>query len=292
MDLKVEKVEDSTHDLQIDVDAVLRKKGAKIYPLIPGFIKNYLKRIVHQDDINSLLPGFRGLSGLPFIEKVLFDILGMEIEVLNPEFVPDGGRVVIASNHPLGGLDGMALMHVVGKNRHDLQFISNDILLEITPLSSLFAPVNKHGRNSKAIIHALDALYASDQVVLVFPAGLVSRRQKNGISDLEWKKSFVTKAVQYQRDIIPVYIQGRNSDFFYNLANWRKRLKIKTNIEMLFLVDEMFKQRNKRVVIQFGRPIPYQTITREFSHHEWAQKIKEHVYRIPQGELSFAIHKD
>lgn len=293
MDLKVGKDnEDSTLDMQIDVDAVLRKKGAKIYPFIPGFLINYLKRVVHQDEINKLLPEVHGLSGLPFIEKVLLEILGMEVQVINPGLIPRHGRYVIVSNHPLGGLDGMALMHVVGKHRQDIQFIANDILLELKPLSGLFAPVNKHGRNSKEMVFALDALYASDQVVLVFPAGLVSRRQKKRITDLEWKKSFVTKAVQYQRDIIPVYIQGRNSDFFYNLANWRKRLHIKTNIEMLFLADEMFKQRNKQVVIQFGQPIPYQTITKDFSHHEWARKIKEHVYRIPQGELSFTINKD
>jgi len=279
-------------DIHVDVDAVLRNKAAKVYPLIPGFLKNYLKRVVHQDDINDLMPKMRGYRGLPFIEKILLEILEMDIEVVNPELIPGEGRYVVASNHPLGGLDGMALMHVIGKKRQDLQFISNDILLEIKPLAPLFAPVNKVGKNSKEAFLALNSLYASDQVVLVFPAGLVSRRQKTGIADLEWKKSFVTKAVQHKRDIIPVYIQGRNSDFFYNLANWRKRLKIKTNIEMLFLVDEMFKQANKRVVIQFGNPIPYQSFTRDFTHHQWAQKIKEHVYRMPQGELSFEGKKD
>ncbi len=294
MDQDIDKGEDSKQQIidqsiRVDVDAVLHKKAAGVYPFIPRFLINYLKKIVHQEEINELMPKTIGYEGLSFIELILMEFLGMEIEVVNPELIPGDGRYVIVSNHPLGGLDGMALMHVVGKNRHDLQFISNDILLEIKPLARLFAPVNKVGQNTKEAFRALNSLYASDQVVLVFPAGLVSRRQKTGIADLEWKKSFVTKAVQYKRDIIPVYIQGRNSDFFYNLANWRKRLRIKTNIEMLFLVDEMFKQANKRVVIQFGNPIPYQTITRDFTHHQWAQKIKEHVYRIAHGELSFSI---
>ncbi len=285
-------VDDGSRSLRVDVDAVLRKKAGNIYPYIPGFIISYLKRVVHQDEINRILPGMSGYEGLPFIEKALIGELGIEIEVVDPELIPGKGRYVVVSNHPLGGLDGMALMHVIGKNRPDLQFISNDILLELSPLASLFAPVNKHGRNNKEAVALLDSLYASEMVVLVFPAGLVSRRQKGIIADLEWKKSFVTKAVQHKRDIVPVYIQGRNSDFFYNLANWRKRLRVKTNIEMLYLADELFKQRNNRIVIQFGKPIPYQTITRDFSHHAWAQKIKSHVYRIPQGELSFQNYKD
>ncbi len=292
MDRKLETDEDNSHNLKVDVDSVLRKKAKKVVPLIPGFVINYLKRIVHQEEINRIMPQMKGYEGLAFIEKALIGELGIEIDIVNPELVPGSGRYVIASNHPLGGLDGMALMHVVGKNRPDLQFISNDILLEIHPIASLFAPVNKHGRNNKEAVALLDSLYASDQVVLVFPAGLVSRRQKGLISDLEWKKSFVTKSVQHKRDIIPVYIQGRNSDFFYKLANWRKRLKIQTNIEMLFLADEMFKQRNKRIVIQFGNPIPYQTFTREFTHHEWAQKIRAHTYRIAQGALTFEPYLD
>jgi putative hemolysin len=287
MDRKHESDDDGSRNLQVDVDAVLRKKAGNIYAYIPGFVIKYLKRVVHQEEINRILPTLSGYEGLAFIEKVLIGKLGIDIEVVNPELIPGQGRYVVVSNHPLGGLDGMALMHVIGKNRPDLQFISNDILLELTPLASLFAPVNKHGRNNKEAVALLDSLYASEKVVLVFPAGLVSRRQKGLIADLEWKKSFVTKAVQHKRDIIPVYIQGRNSDFFYNLANWRKRLGIKSNIEMLYLADEMFKQRDKSIVIQFGKPIPYQAINKDFSHHEWAQKIKAHVYRIPQGELSF-----
>ena len=292
MDQKHDMDDVGSRNLQVDVDAVLRKKARNIYPYIPGFFIKYLKRVVHQEEINRVLPTLSGYEGLDFIEKVLIGELGIEIEVVNPELIPGPGRYVVASNHPLGGLDGMALMHVVGKNRPDLQFISNDILLELTPLASLFAPVNKHGRNNKEFVALLDSLYASEKVVLVFPAGLVSRRQKGIIADLEWKKSFVTKAVQHKRDIVPVYIQGRNSDFFYNLANWRKRLRIKSNIEMLYLADEMFKQRDKRIVIQFGKPIPYQTINKDFSHHEWAQRIKSHVYRIPKGELSFQNNKD
>ncbi len=275
--------------LRIDVDEVFRKKGKTLYPFIPRFIINYLKRIVHQDEINATLPRLIGKVGLEFIDAVLFGELGITVQVANPESIPAEGRYVVVSNHPLGGLDGMAIMHVLGKNRSDLQFISNDILLELKPLSELFAPVNKHGRNSKEVVAALDTLYASDQVVLIFPAGLVSRRQKGRIEDLEWKKSFITKSIQHKRDIIPVHIEGRNSDFFYNLASWRKRLRIKSNIEMLYLADEMYKQRNNTIRLRFGKPVSYRCFTREKSHVEWAQLMKQHVYNIPKGIDEFQM---
>jgi putative hemolysin len=285
---KLNKSASAPDDLRVDVDAVFRKKGGRIYPFIPKFIIRYLERVIHQDEINEALPHFRDYFGLDFVEKILTEKFTVDIEVVHPAHIPGPGRYIIASNHPLGGLDGMALMHVVGKKRPDLKFVVNDILIELKNLQSLFVAVNKHGRNTKEYISTLDALYSSDELVLIFPAGLVSRRQKGGISDLEWKKSFITKAVQYQRDIIPVHIDGRNSDFFYNLAIWRKRLGIKANIEMLYLADEMFKQREKRMKITFGKPIPYQVFTREHSHHQWAQLVKSHVYSLPEGLSDFA----
>lgn len=274
-------------DFRVDVDAVFRKKGGKIYPFIPKFIIRYLERVVHQDEINEALPYYRDFFGLEFVEKILTEKFTVDIEVVNPEYLPGEGRYIVASNHPLGGLDGMALMHVVGRKRPDLKFVANDILMELKNLQSLFVAVNKHGRNTKEYVATLDALYSSDELVLIFPAGLVSRRQKGGISDLEWKKSFITKAVQYQRDVIPVHIDGRNSDFFYNLAWWRKRLGIRSNIEMLYLPDEMFRQREKRMKITFGKPISHEVFTRDFSHHHWAQLVKSHVYSLPEGLSDF-----
>ncbi|MBW6478776.1 MAG: 1-acyl-sn-glycerol-3-phosphate acyltransferase [Bacteroidales bacterium] len=265
----------------VDVDDVFRKKGGKLYPIIPKFLIRYLKRIIHEDELNEALYNYKDQMGLDFLEKLFTERFTAEIEVVNPENIPDRGRYIIASNHPLGGLDGMALMHVVGKKRKDIKFIANDILMELKNLRELFSPVNKHGRNTAEYVKLIDEMYESDQLVLVFPAGLVSRKQKGGIiKDLEWKKSFITKAVRHKRDIIPVYIEGRNSEFFYNMARWRKRLGIKANIEMLYLPDEMFKQTDKKITITFGRPIPYTFFTRAQTHLEWAQWVKEKVYEI------------
>ena len=274
----------------INVDKVLRSKAGGMYHFIPGALIRYLERIVHQEEINEALLGMRDLKGLQFVENVLIDKFGLEIDVVNPENLPSDGRYIVASNHPLGGLDGMALMHVIGKKRSDLKFVSNDILMELQNMRNLFIAVNKHGRTNIEMVRLLEADFASNILILIFPAGLVSRRQGGKIMDLEWKKTFITKALQHKRDVVPVFIEGRNSAFFYNLANWRKRLGIKVNIEMLYLPDEMFRQQNKKLRIFFGRAVPYTTFTKDLTHQQWAQRMKEHVYALPGSAPDFVFN--
>jgi 1-acyl-sn-glycerol-3-phosphate acyltransferase len=276
----------------INVDSVLRSKAGGMYKFIPHALIRYLERVVHQHEINEALLRMRDLKGLKFVESALVDKFELEIDVIYPENMPSEGRYIVASNHPLGGLDGMALMHVLGKKRPDLKFISNDILMELHSLRDLFIGVNKHGRTNIGMVRALEAYFASDIPILIFPAGLVSRRQGGRIKDLEWKKTFITKAVQHKRDIVPVFIEGRNSNFFYNLANWRKRLGIKMNIEMLYLPDEMFRQQNKKLRIFFGKAVPYSTFTNDLTHLQWAQRMKEYVYAIPGSGPDFSFMPD
>lgn len=269
----------------IDIDQVFRNKGGNLYAVIPKFLIRYLKKTIHEDKINELLTRFEDRMGLDFLEGILNEYFTVDIEVVNEENIPADGRYIIASNHPLGGMDGMALMHVIGKKRPDIKFIVNDILLELKNLQQLFVPVNKLGRNSSESVRVIEALYESDDLVLIFPAGLVSRKQKGGIiKDLDWKKSFISKAIRHKRDIIPVYIEGRNSAFFYNLSRWRKRLGIRANIEMLYLPDEMFKQIDKKMTITFGKPIPYTFFTKSKTHDQWAQWVKEKVYSMSEEQ--------
>jgi len=281
-----EKGKEGYKDL-LDVDSVFKIKGPKIYPYIPKFFIKYLKKIIHQDYMNEALYRLYPLKNFEFLEEILQNEFKVEVVAKNYDLLPREGRYIVVSNHPLGGMDGMALMHLVGKKRTDLKFISNDILLEMPSLRELFAPVNMHGRSTHDTVRILDELFSSDQVVLIFPAGLVSRKQKGGIYDLEWKKTFITKAIKYERDIVPVHIDGKNSRFFYNLARWRKRLGIKWNIEMLYLVDEMFKQRNKKITVTFGEPVSCATFTSELTHQQWAERMKAHVYSIAEGNLKF-----
>ncbi|MBS4035795.1 MAG: 1-acyl-sn-glycerol-3-phosphate acyltransferase [Ignavibacterium sp.] len=274
------------HDF-INIDREFRKKSGKVYPFIPKFIIRYLEKKVHQEKLNYALHVYKDKLDFDFLDVVLNDEFGLNIQVANPENIPSSGRYIIASNHPLGGLDGMALMYVIGQKRKDLKFIVNDLLTGLVNLVGLFAPINKHGKTSSEGIRMIEELYESEELVLIFPAGLVSRKQKGGIKDLEWKKSFIAKSIQHKRDIIPVHIDGQNSKFFYNLARLRKFLGIKTNIEMFLLPDEMFKQENKIINIKFGKPIPYTTFTKEYSHIEWAQIVKEHVYKMNDGNEEF-----
>lgn len=266
----------------IDVDEAFLSKNPGLYRMLPGFIISYLKKVVHQDEINSFIDRHGNKHAFEFVDEVVTEF-GAKIGIIGIENIPKTGGCIFASNHPLGGLDAMALIQAIGKVRKDIQFIVNDILLQLKNLSGIFTGVNKHGKNSAEVLSTLDELYASGKGVLIFPAGLVSRKQNGQIIDLEWKKSFVTNSRKNNIPVIPVFIEGRNSEFFYNLSNFRKRVGIKANIEMLYLADEMYKQKNKTITVIFGKPIPASFFKTEKSDREWAQLVKEHVYSLPGG---------
>ncbi|MFP4470238.1 MAG: 1-acyl-sn-glycerol-3-phosphate acyltransferase [Bacteroidota bacterium] len=266
----------------IDLDKVLADKNPTLKKVMPGFVLSYLRRVIHQEEVNEAIYSNRDKFGVDFVNAIL-DMFGAVIKVKGLENLPETGRQIIASNHPLGGLDGMALMSVVGRKRRDFLFPVNDLLMYLPNLRELFIPINKHGSNADNI-QIFNDTFASDVLLLYFPAGLVSRKQKGKIMDVDWRKTFLTRAIKYKRDVVPVHISGRNTNFFYGIANWRKRLSIKANIEMLYLVDEMFRQKNKVVEITFGKTIPIETFDKRHSHAEWAELLKKHVYALGRGE--------
>jgi putative hemolysin len=228
--------------------------------------------------LNKALNKHKDKYGLEFFEVILNDF-GVNIAVKGEENLLKSERFVVVANHPLGGLDGIALMQAVGRIRPDIVSPANDFLMHLPNLRSLFIPVNKHGSNATNIA-VFNETFASDKTIVYFPAGLCSRKTGGEILDLEWKKTFLSKARAYNRDILPVHISGRNSGFFYNLANFRKWLGLKANIEMLFLVDEMFKQKNKDIVITFGKPVELSTFTKKHSDQKWAELLRSHVYKL------------
>ncbi len=266
----------------INLENVIASKNPKLLKLLPWFIKNYLKRIIHQEELNKSIYKNRNKFGIDFVNATLEDF-GVNINVVGEKNISKTDRYVFASNHPLGGLDGMALISVVGKYRKDVIFPVNDFLMFLPGLESIFIPINKVGRNTHEAIKLFDKTFASDSTILYFPAGLCSRKKSGKIKDPEWKKTFITRARKNKRNIIPTYIDGRNSNFFYNLANLRKFLRIKTNIEMLYLVDEMYKQNNKTINIIFGKPISYTTFDKRFTDKQWAQKVKDYVYKLAKN---------
>ncbi len=266
--------------VNIDVDAIFKKKNPHIYKMIPKFILSYIKRTIHQDEINFVLEKFRDKQGLDFLAHVL-EFYEFKYSVSGEENIPREGRFIFVSNHPLGGLDGMVFLDIIGRHHQNVKFIVNDLLLNLKNLEPLFIPVNKHGRQSAEYVRRIEELYRSDYQVLYFPAGLCSRKQGKKIVDLQWKKNFVKKAIDHKRDIIPVHFEGKNSPFFYRLANLRKMLGIKANIEMFYLPDEMFRQRHQKIHVTIGKPVPWSHFDKSKSLAEWANEIKETVYALP-----------
>ncbi|MEE4196339.1 MAG: 1-acyl-sn-glycerol-3-phosphate acyltransferase [Bacteroidales bacterium] len=269
---------------KISVRKIFKDKNPKLARLIPGFLYRYLEKVIHQKDINNLIPVFEGKMGLDFVQTAI-DEFNIKINIHGEENIPQKGRYIFVANHPLGGFDGIVFAHVVGKYHPDIKFLVNDILMNLKNLDPIFIPVNKHGRQSLEYVKRIEKTYESDAQVLNFPAGLCSRKIKGQIIDLEWKKSFISKAIQHQRDIVPVHIDGRNSNFFYNLSNIRKKLGIKANLEMLYLADELFKQRNKVITLTFGQPISHKTLDQSKTPKQWAKEIKKYVYRLPKGRI-------
>lgn len=264
----------------IKMKEVIASKSPGLAKMIPGFVYRYIHRIMHIDFVNDLLKRYGHLEGVDFAEQVIIEF-NVKEHLYGLENIPESGRFIFASNHPLGGFDGMLLMKTVEKRLGNPKFLSNDILMNIPQLQSVFVPVNKHGGHSRDVAKLLGKTYESNAQIMIFPSGLASRKIKGKIVDLEWKKHFISKAIQYKRDVIPVFVGGRNSNRFYRLAKIRKFLRIKWNIEMFFLPDETMRHRNSDVHIYFGKPIPWQSFDRSKTHQEWANRVKELVYSLP-----------
>jgi putative hemolysin len=271
--------QETNNVLQIDVEQVLYSKNPALRKTVPGFIIRYLKKIVHQNELNEFLKSAGHLKDAEFIKAGL-EYFEISYHVTGRENIPVSGRYIFVSNHPLGGLDGLVFIYELSKYFKDMKFPVNDILMNITNLSGIFLPINKHGAQARDAARMIEEAYASDNQILYYPAGLCSRKKKGIISDLQWHKSFISKSVQYKRDIVPAYFSGRNSNFFYNLSNFRNFLGIKANIEMLYLVDELFKQKGKEIDLIFGKAIPWQTFDHSRTTPEWAEWVKAKSYEL------------
>jgi putative hemolysin len=266
-------------DKFIDIDQLIRDKNPRLYKWMPRFLINYLKRTIRQKDSNEVIRDNEGANGFEFSLDVI-KRLNIKVTVEGMENIPATGGAIFAVNHPLGGMDALAIIQEVYPLRKDLKFVVNDLLLNLPNLKDLFTGVNKHGTNSKESLTALNELFASERAIFLFPAGLVSRRKKGKVEDLEWKKTFITRSKKYKSPVIPVHIDGELTSFFYRLSNFRSRIGIKANIEMLYLVDELFKQKGKTFQIKFGKSISYDTFDKSKKDLEWAQWVKNKAYAL------------
>lgn len=269
--------------LQVDLDKVIADKNPRLARLLPSFLKRYLKRIIHQDEINHVLRSFSHQTPVEFIRSTL-SYMEISYRAVGLEQLSDQGRYLFVSNHPFGGMDGMMLCDELDKRFGSGRIIVNDILMNLKPLAPLFVPVNKHGRQNSDYLRFFREALASDDQIATFPAGLCSRRIDGKVCDTKWKSSFVKNAIESQRDIVPVFFEGRLSNFFYNLSSFRKRLGIKANIEMIYLPDEMFSQHGRHFDIHFGTPVPWQELAAAGSASQNAQRIREMVYAMAPNQ--------
>jgi putative hemolysin len=266
-------------DRIIDIEKTLRNSNSALIRSLPKGIKKMIARIVKQDEINAVIYSNRDKEGVEFINGVLKD-WNVKIAVEGDENIPSSGRFIFVANHPVGGMDAMALFHTVHRHYSDVVFPSNELFRYIPQLNTVLLGINVFGKNTRETIEKLNELFASESQVLFFPAGEVSRRSKGEISDIAWQKSFIAKAIQHKRDIIPIHISGRNSNLFYNVAQLRKILGIKLYIETMLLPREMVKQINSTFKLTVGKPVPWQSLSRERSQNEWAQSVKQMVYNL------------
>ena len=267
----------------IDIDEIVRGKAGAKARFVPRFVLSWLKRIIHQDEVNEFILGEGDKQGMPWLDDCM-EYLGTTLNVKGLENLPedsDGRLFTFVSNHPLGGPDGVALGHLLG-HRYDgrIKYLVNDLLMNLHGLAPFFVPINKTGKQSRNFPQLVEAVFNSPNHIIMFPAGLCSRRINGQIHDLPWQKTFITKSVETQRDIVPIRFNGRNSDFFYRIANVGKRLGLKFNIAMLYLVDELYKNRGKTFDVTIGKPIPYSTFDKSRKPQEWAAYVEDIVYKL------------
>ena len=267
----------------INIDKILVSKMGNKAKFVPRPFVSWLKRIIHQDEVNKYLWESRHLSGTEWLEECV-RYLDMTIELVGEENLPkkdDGRLYTFVSNHPLGGEDGVALGAIIGRHYDGkFRYLVNDLLMNLPGLAPVCIPINKTGNQSRNFPAMVEAGFKSDNHMLMFPAGICSRKRDNEIRDIIWKKTFITKSVEYQRDVVPIHFGGQNSPFFYKLANFSDKYVKKVNIAMLFLVDEMYKNAHKTFRVAIGKPIPWQTFDKSRTPSEWAQWVQDIVYAL------------
>lgn len=268
----------------LDFDKIIRSQDSKILQNLPQFLLNIMKRIVCQNQLNYLLNIFEDRHNVDFASACVFDYLKMDCSVSFQQDLPKNQRYIFACNHPLGAVDFFAAAWAVEHFFSNLRVIANELITAIPHVRELLLPVNIFGKSNEKNQSAIKNALASDNQVMTFPAGLVSRRRKGVIKDPNWHRSFIRNAIEFKRQVIPVFIDARNSNLFYFVARLREKLGIKTNIELFLLPSEQFKQQDKSIGVHFGKPIDFKLFDSSKTHLEWAQYVKKQLYAIAQNK--------
>ena len=271
----------------IDIEKILRDKMGKKARYVPRFVISWLKKIIHEDEVNRFLWENRKLEGTEWLTACV-QYLNMTLDIVGAENLPDkhvGKLYTFVSNHPLGGQDGVSLGSIIGQHYDGkFRYLVNDLLLNLPGLKPVSIGINKTGRQSRDFPRMVEAGFNSDNHLLMFPAGLNSRKINGEIHDLPWKKTFITKSVETHRDVVPIHFSGRNSKRFYRIAKFSDRW-LPFNLAMLFLVDEMYRNVGKTFRITIGKPIPWQTFNKTKSPMEWAKFVEDRVYGLSLSSI-------
>ena len=265
-------------DYLLDMNEIL---GPKMSAELPGFVKWFLRKRLHIDQINDCIMKAEHYAGSGFFDEAL-DYVGITYRTRGEENIDMSKKYIFACNHPLGGPEALIIGSVFKRIYGEgFRVPANDILYNMKPLQEFFVPVKvMRGRQNRDIADRISAMFESDCQILVFPAGLCARTYRGVITEMPWKKMFVTQARKYERDVVPVHISGHNSRWYFFLS-WLSRIfRLKINIGMLFLVDELFNKKGEEFVITFGKPVSYKTFDSSRTDLQWADVVKNEVKKL------------
>lgn len=247
----------------------------------PGWLISMLRRLFYENDFQQFAARYPHLQGLDFVEQVLsyFDF-ACDVADNELEHIPSHGPVILVANHPIGTLDGMALLRVIARVRPDVRIVANQLLSQVAPMQSLLIPVDNMGnRTSRQQVEAMRDHLDQGRALIIFPAGEVSRLKPNGVRDGRWNSGFLRLAARGRAPIVPLYVRGRNSPLFYLISMLYKPLAT------LLLIREMFAHRRGRIQLRIGARIPYSAwADKDLSLDQIAKRFRKHLYRLAKGK--------
>jgi putative hemolysin len=262
-------------DYLLDVEKVL---GPKLLKKLPRFAVNFFKRRIHQDEINDCIMHAEHYKGAGFFDEAL-KYVDITFQIRGEENLDPGKKYLFAGNHPLGGPEALIIGSVFRRIYGDgFKVPVNHLLANLKPLNEFFVPVRVYGSNrNRELGEQIADMFRSDYQVLVFPAGMCARKIKGKVTEMPWKKMFITQSRKFERDVVPIHISGFNSRRFFFFTKLSTFLKLKFNLGMIFLVDELFNKKGQEFVVTFGKPVPYTSFDKTKTDLQWAAEIKDQV---------------
>ncbi|WP_266169863.1 lysophospholipid acyltransferase family protein [Dyella subtropica] len=246
----------------------------------PGILRpvaGMLGRLADEDGFNRVLTAVGDVEGFDFVERAL-DVLGASYYV-NPrerENIPVEGGVLIVANHPLGMVDALALLQLVGSVRSDVRLLANDWLASIPQLNRVLLHVDVFGKGAASRMRAIYRALDRGEALIVFPAGEVSRVRADGVRDGRWSDGFARLAMRSKTPVLPIHVAARNSAMFYGLSMLAKPLST------AMLPREAVAPIKRRIGFSVGALISAEEVEQRSggSTEQAAKLMRRHVYRV------------